>query len=238
MDQSGSELLSNFVARNLAKEIETGGFSPGERLSEEAIARRFGVSRGPVREAIRLLAQEELVTLRPRRGAIIPTLTPEEVGEMYEVRAALYSAAVRLMARRVARKEIDVAQLSHLTRMREDLSRMAENPATNAKDFARATQQISGFTIKHCGNRRLQETLGKMTRHSYRYYAEIACRTETHRKAISSMGSVMYTAIMAGEADLAGQITWKIVETNGVAVLAFLDPRDPAGDGKEHHAAE
>ncbi len=222
MKQSPTELLSDFVARNLAKEIEIGEFAPGEKLSEEAIAQRFGVSRGPVREAIRQLARDELVVLRPRRGAIIPALTPEEVGEMYEVRAALYSAAVRLMARRVAADEISGADLRQFTCLREQLTRMSDDPATTAKEFAQVTQKVSGLTVALGGNRRLQENIGKMTRQTYRFYSELACGTAEHRKTVSRLGSVMYAAIMAGEAELASQVSWRIVEANRAEVLAHL----------------
>ncbi len=235
MKPSDSELLSDFVARNLAREIETGEFSPGERLSEEAIARRFGVSRGPVREAIRQLAREELVVLRPRRGAVIPTLTPTEVAEMYEVRAALYAASVRLVARRVGRGEIPAGELERYVSLRQRLVEMAEDPTTTARDFAQVTQAISAFTVEWCGNRRLQESLGKMTRQTYRYYSELACGNLAHRKVITRLGGVMYAAILAGEAELASALAWRIVEANREAVLAQLEsapPGDAAAKGR------
>lgn len=222
MERADSELLSDFVARNLAREIETGEFAPGERLSEESIAQRYGVSRGPVREAIRQLAREELVLLRPRRGAIIPILTPAQAGEMYEVRAALYSAAVRLVARRVAAGEIPEAELNRFLALRDRLNEMAEDPSVPAREFAQVTQAISAFTIEWCGNGRLRESLAKMTRQTYRYYSELACRTIGHRRTITRLGGVMYAAIMAGEADLAGTLAWRIVEANRDAVLTQL----------------
>ena len=75
-------------------------FAPGERLVEDRLAATFGVSRNPVREAIRMLAAEGLVEVTARRGATVARLSPEEAQELVEVRAMLEGANARLAARR------------------------------------------------------------------------------------------------------------------------------------------
>jgi len=94
------EPLARFIAGRLARAIELNEYKPGDRLNEADIASRFGVSRAPVREALRMLGADELVVQRPRRGTIVIELGPVDIGEMFEMRAALYAAVTRLFVRR------------------------------------------------------------------------------------------------------------------------------------------
>jgi DNA-binding GntR family transcriptional regulator len=90
--------LSDVVIRELRKGILDGTFKPGERLVEGKLAERLGVSRIPVREALRGLASEGLVAVRPRHGAMVAILSPALAREMIEVRAALEGLNARLAA--------------------------------------------------------------------------------------------------------------------------------------------
>jgi DNA-binding GntR family transcriptional regulator len=92
--------LNQVVADAIRGRILAGDFEPGERLAEERLSVDLGVSRVPVREALRHLAAEGLVTLRPRRGAIVVSHTPEEIADLVEVRATLEGLNARLAARR------------------------------------------------------------------------------------------------------------------------------------------
>lgn len=78
--------------------VLTGRIRPGERLNEVEIANALGISRGPLREAIQHLRSEGLLITVSHRGAYVRTFTGEELGELYEVRIALESHAVRLAA--------------------------------------------------------------------------------------------------------------------------------------------
>ncbi len=89
--------------------IREGEFAPGDRLREAEIARRFGISRTPVREAIRRLEAEDLVTHIPRVGAAIRKLDHAEVTELYEMRAALEGTTARLAARGAS--EVELSEL-------------------------------------------------------------------------------------------------------------------------------
>ena len=81
--------------------ILTGDFAPGEKLEEVALAQRFGVSRTPVREALHQLAASGMVESRPRKGAVVATITPERLIEMFELMAELEAFAAKLAARRL-----------------------------------------------------------------------------------------------------------------------------------------
>jgi DNA-binding GntR family transcriptional regulator len=89
-------LVELAVAR-LRRDILSGRTDPGERLVEEQLTRRLGISRAPLREAMRLLAQQGLVEHIPRRGARVATLSDADVRELYEVRDVLERHAVAAM---------------------------------------------------------------------------------------------------------------------------------------------
>jgi len=92
--------LPERVAAELREAIRTRRIKPGTRLVEERLAQDLGVSRNPVREAIRSLAAEGLVTITARRGAVVAGVTQQEAREIVEVRALLEGHNARLAARR------------------------------------------------------------------------------------------------------------------------------------------
>ena len=98
--------------RRLLEDIRAGTLLPGARLRETDLADRLGISRTPVREAIRQLEADGLVTHLPRQGATIRSLDHAEVVELYEMRAVLEGTAARLAAR--AASEIELAELAAL----------------------------------------------------------------------------------------------------------------------------
>lgn len=87
--------------------IRRGDLQPGERLLEDRLAEQLGVSRNPVREALRALENTGLVEVRPRRGAHVATLDPERAVELLELRAELEAFAAQLAARRRTSEQLD-----------------------------------------------------------------------------------------------------------------------------------
>ena len=92
--------LRDLIADEIRAAIVAGQYKPGERLIEDRLAARFGVSRNPVREAMRVLESEGLVEVTPRRGATVSTISEAEAQEVIELRAALEAMSARLAARR------------------------------------------------------------------------------------------------------------------------------------------
>jgi len=103
--------------RRLLDAIRSGDFPPGMRLLETDLAARLGISRTPIREAIRQLEADGLVTHLPRLGATIRSLSYAEVIELYEMRAVLEGTAARLAARSAS----DI-ELAELTALNDDLT--------------------------------------------------------------------------------------------------------------------
>jgi DNA-binding GntR family transcriptional regulator len=92
--------LRDKVAEEIRGAILSGHFKPGDRLIEDRLAEEFGVSRNPIREAMRTLASEGLIEVTARRGAVVTSLSAQEAQELLEVRATLEAANARLASRR------------------------------------------------------------------------------------------------------------------------------------------
>jgi len=95
------ETVAHIVAR-LRDDILARRIAPGERLVESELTSRFSVSRGSIREALRLLAAEGFLEHLPNRGAIVRRLTVQEIGELFQIRAELEALAARLAAEAAA----------------------------------------------------------------------------------------------------------------------------------------
>ena len=97
--------LRDVVFNTLRKAILTGELKPGERLMEIHLANRLGVSRTPIREAIRKLELEGLVTMIPRRGAEVAQITEKSMKDVLEVRRALDALCAELACERITEEE-------------------------------------------------------------------------------------------------------------------------------------
>jgi DNA-binding GntR family transcriptional regulator len=108
-NQTHAEKLASLIA-NL---ILSGEFVPGLRLEEQQLAQRFGVSRTPVREALRQLAASGLIEVRPRRGSIVAEVTPEELETLFVAMAEMEASCARLAAQRMTPLERRRLQALH-----------------------------------------------------------------------------------------------------------------------------
>ena len=98
--------LSENLREALEEEVATGKLLPGAHLDEVELAKRFEMSRTPVREALRLLAGEGIRRIRPRRGTVVAQVSPQRLLEMFEVMAELETMCARLATRRMNRSGI------------------------------------------------------------------------------------------------------------------------------------
>ncbi len=99
--------LREVVCETLREAIRTGILQPGERLMEIKLAEELGVSRTPVREAIRKLEMEGYVIMMPRRGTYVANLSIRDVNEVFEIRTSLDSLASGLAAERITDEELE-----------------------------------------------------------------------------------------------------------------------------------
>src|SRR5215213_1339556 len=134
-----TESLTSIIRRELERMIAGGELKAGERLNENALAAKLGVSRGPIREACRGLERSGLVDVVVNRGVFIREIGPREAAELYEVRAVLYGLAGRLLAPIITDRQVGV-----LTRYLDDM------------DAAIKTNDLNAF---YPGNLRFHETI-------------------------------------------------------------------------------
>lgn len=113
--------VEDMVHDVIREAIVTGVYQPGDRLPQDSIAESIGVSRIPVRAALRSLEAEGFVVLEPHRGATVRALSRSEIAEIYELRALLETHAVRAVAQNITEEELDeVAELSSAMDEAED----------------------------------------------------------------------------------------------------------------------
>ncbi|HLX77586.1 MAG TPA: GntR family transcriptional regulator [Acidimicrobiales bacterium] len=142
--------LSERVYRHLRAEIRGQRLPPGVELSEVALSKELGVSRGPIREAMGRLAAEGLVTVRPRRGAVVRALTAEEFVDAYQVREVLESTAVRLAVPRLTKEDFE--QLEQLV---DTMADRVENGRLD--EFFEANMRFHELFCELSGNGKLSQ---------------------------------------------------------------------------------
>ena len=136
-------------------DIVEGRLPPGTRLDEVGLAARHGMSRTPVREALRRLGQTGLVEIRPRRGAVVVRPEPHAVVEMFEVMAELEAYAGRLAARRARTDEIEA-----LVRIHQDC--MGAEADGNTDAYYAANERFHRLIYTASGNGFLADEAGRM----------------------------------------------------------------------------
>lgn len=157
--------LRDVVFQTLRQAILKGELEPGERLMEIQLAERLGVSRTPVREAIRKLELEGLVVMVPRKGAEVASITEKNVRDVLEVRKALEELAVTLACQRM-----DESQFGQF-----DEHNQIFKEALRANDLMEIAKQDIDFhevIYMAAGNERLQQMLNHLQEQMYRYRME------------------------------------------------------------------
>ena len=146
--------LPQQIADDLGAAIVRGDYAPGERLVETAIAERYGVSRGPVREAIRALAQRGLAVFFARRGAFVVELSLDSFIDLFNTRSVLLGLAARYFAT-VATSEATADLEAAVAQVR----RHAEADDYDPIAFAMEVGQISVHIHRHCGSPSLSKLI-------------------------------------------------------------------------------
>lgn len=186
------------VYDHLREEILAGRLEPGAELAEVPLSEQLGVSRGPIREAIGRLASEGLVTVRPRRGAIVRPLSKAEFLELYQVREALELMAVKLAVPRLT--AADLEELAELNRA------MDEHAARNEVDeFFEANHAFHERLLECCGNAKLQELYRQLRGQLGRYRMGSLTLRGNLRRSVAEHAAILRAA-KRGDAERAAQL--------------------------------
>ena len=157
--------LRDVVFTTLRRAIITGEFTPGERLMEVSLARQLGVSRTPVREAIRKLELEGLVTMIPRKGAQVSHITEKSLRDVVEVRMVLEEYAVALACERITS-----ANCKELARLHQEFSLAVEKG--DVLDIAEKDERFHDAIFRATDNDRLISIINSLREQFYRYRLE------------------------------------------------------------------
>jgi DNA-binding GntR family transcriptional regulator len=148
IDTIRSQSLASILQREIEKLILSGAFKGGDRLNENALATRFNVSRGPVREACRALSDTGLIEVIPNRGVFLRTISKEQAEELYDLRSGLFGLAARLLA-----SKITDAQLGELERLLEMMEVAAHK--ASLEDYYPLNLEFHETLMRMTGNSRL-----------------------------------------------------------------------------------
>lgn len=207
--------LRDVVFQTLRKAILTGDLKPGERLMEIHLAERIGVSRTPIREAIRKLELEGLVTNIPRKGAMVAEISVKGLKDVLEVRRALDSFCAELACERITEEE------------KADLKAAFEAfiDATKTKDatvIARADVSFHDIIIGATGNERLVALINNLAEQMYRYRFEYIKDESGHDRLIEEHKNLM-EAIISGDVDGARNAAREHIDNQEISILKQLE---------------
>ena len=168
--------LRDVVFYTLRQAILKGELKPGERLMEMQLANQLGVSRTPIREAIRTLELEGLVLMIPRRGAVVAKITEKDLRDVLEVRTSLEKLAIELACQRMSAEEV-----GNLQKAQEDFKKaIAEG---DAMKIAETDEHYHDVIYEGTQNAKLIQMLNNLREQMYRYRLEYI-KDEDKRKIL------------------------------------------------------
>ena len=166
--------LRDVVFHTLRHAILRGELKPGERLMEIQLANKLGVSRTPIREAIRKLELEGLVLMIPRKGAEVAEITEKSLRDVLEVRSSLEELAVDLACERISESQIEELKVA--------ATAFAETLKTGElTEYAEADVRFHDIIYDATDNQRLIQLLYNLREQMYRYRVEYLKRQEVHQ---------------------------------------------------------
>ena len=187
--------LRDVVFNTLRTSILTGELKPGERLMEIHLADKLGVSRTPIREAIRKLELEGLVTMIPRRGAEVAQITEKNLRDVLEVRRALDALACENFE--------------------------LETKRGNANQVAQADVELHDIILKASGNERLMQMISKLSQQMYRYRLEYV-KDEANYKRLIAEHRVIYEAIRDRDRQTGAEAIKNHIDNQEKAVIRMI----------------
>ncbi|MBO4750951.1 MAG: GntR family transcriptional regulator [Lachnospiraceae bacterium] len=191
--------LRDVVFNTLRQAILTGELKPGERLMEIHLADQLGVSRTPIREAIRKLELEGLVTMIPRRGAEVAQITEKSMNDVLEVRRAVDALCVELACERITKEELEA-----LHEACEEFASEARKPREekDVKLLAQKDVALHDIIVQATGNQRLIQLVNNLSEQMYRYRFEYLKDFSQHEKLVEEHG-IIYESIVKKDCETA-----------------------------------
>lgn len=207
--------LREQLAQSIRDSIIDGRIPPGERLTEEEIARQLGVSRTPVREAFFQLVSEGFAEVEPRRGVVVKEISLRDAEETYELKGVLEGLAARLAADRCT-----PAMIERLTAVNDELYRLAKSGSADLREALRLNSEFHSLINDACDNRKLARQITALRHQTLRYnYVFLSAAARLTRSADE------HRAIIATLAARDADETERLLRLHNDAALATLRSR-------------
>ena len=203
--------LRDVVFNTLRRATLRGELKPGERLMEIALANRLGVSRTPVREAIRKLELEGLVVMIPRKGAEVARITEKDLRDVLEVRCSLEELAAELAAERMDEETRE--KLKTALKEFEDAIASGDNGAIADSDM-----EFHDIIFDATANPRLIQIIGNLREQFYRYRLEYVKDAEYHAVLLKEHQELV-KAMITGKKEEAREIMKKHIVNQEMTVI-------------------
>lgn len=218
--------LHDEVVERIRDMIVEGDLAPGARVPERQLCERFGISRTPLREALKVLASEGMVQLLPNRGARVAALSAADIDELFEVMAGLESLAGELACRRIGKRDLAPIRRAH--------DAMVESFANgDLSSYFKLNQEIHRRIVDAAGNATLEQLhtalAGRVKR--ARFMANLS--PERWRQAVEEHEAII-RALEGRDADgLAQILKMHLRKKAEVVKLALLEAPSGAPDGDQ-----
>lgn len=184
MDVNDYLPLRDVVFNTLRQAILRGEMEPGERLMEIQLAQKLGVSRTPIREAIRKLELEGLVIMIPRKGAEVAHITEKDMKDVLEVRSTLEELVVELAIKNVTDEKIEELKCANKVFESAIVSK-------DASEYCRSGCKFHDILYSMTNNARLIQIINNLREQMYRYRLEYVKDARTHSIIISEHNDII-----------------------------------------------
>jgi DNA-binding GntR family transcriptional regulator len=209
-----AETVVEYTISALREAIREGRFAPGQRLVVADVTRAFGVSAGPVREAIRRLTGEGLIDIVPHRGATVREFTLREIREIFELREVVEGLAARTAARRIEEGD-------HRKRLEASRDEMI-GVVDKGPDYVAHNQSFHALLYEIAGNGKAVEIATQLTLPIYRMNFHRLMDPAYARTSMDEHEAVV-AAILAGDEDRAEIEMRRHIRHSGAAMIEALD---------------
>lgn len=203
--------LRDFVFNTLRQAILTGELKPGERLMEIHLADKLGVSRTPIREAIRKLELEGLVTMVPRRGAEVAQITEKSMNDVLEVRRALDALCAELACDRITEGGLKALKLAC-----DSFEQCVH--AGDIKRIAQADVALHDIIVQATGNQRLIQLVNNLSEQMYRYRFEYIKDSSQHQTLVDEH-RIIYQSIVGKDRETAAAAAKTHIDNQKKAII-------------------
>ena len=190
--------LRDVVFNTLRKAILRGELKPGERLMEIQLASKLGVSRTPIREAIRKLELEGLVLMIPRKGAEVAQITEKNMQDVLEVRKALEELSVQLACERITPEQVEEMKMAA-----EDFRKVLKSG--DVTKIAEADVKFHDIIFAATNNQRLITLLNNLREQMYRFRVEYLKQKECYPQLLEEHDKLI-ALISGGEVEEACEL--------------------------------